>query len=65
MILRIECDTHSSCEENAPPSWKEYGSPSLDFCRPHGTNFFWGAFLRGILRGCAPQALAPQEAPQN
>jgi len=78
MILRIECDTHSSWEEYgspiecdmhssweeyASPSWEEYGSPSLDIGGAPGTIFFCGAFLRGILRGLAPQALAPQKSP--
>ena len=51
--------------KNPGASWVEYGSPSLNFCGAPGTNFFCGAFLRGILRGCAPQALAPQKAPQD
>jgi len=37
----------------------------IAFCGAPGTNFVCGAFLRGILRGCASQALALQKAPQN
>jgi len=49
-----------------PRSGEEYGSPSLDFGGAPGTIFsFCGVLLRGILRGWAPQALAPQKAPQN
>jgi len=51
--------------QKTPERWEEYGSPSLDFCGAPGTYFFCGAFLRGILRGWAPQALVPQQAPQN
>jgi len=32
------------------------------FARAPGTNFVCGALLRGILRGLAQQALAPQKA---
>jgi len=49
--------------KNPRSGWEEYGSPSLDFGGAPGTNFSCGAFLRGILRCCAPQALAPQKSP--
>jgi len=56
---------HNMAGKKPRSSCEEYGSPSLDFYGAPGANFFCGALLRGCLRGWAPQALAPQKAPQN
>jgi len=54
--------TRQNSAKIAKASWEEFGSPSLDFCR---LNVFLRGSPRGILRGLALQALAPQKAPQG
>jgi len=51
--------------QKTPEQLEGIGSPSLDFGVGVGTICFGGAFLLGMLRGCAPQAIAPQKAPHN
>jgi len=51
--------------KNPGSGWKEYGSPSLDFCGAAlGTIFFCGAF-RGAFCGAAPRKLYPRKKPHE
>ena len=44
--------------------WTPIFLPALGFFARLLKTFHW-AFLRGLLRGCVPQALVPQQTPQN